>query len=376
VVNRLLGDLDDALEDGRLALTYAEATGELRRTALVQARLARVLQWRGEFVEADRLLTEANSPELPDRLRATLHEHLARSCYEQGRHIEACQHVERALDLRRGEDRELIARTEVTLDAIRARAAASGFGPLPRTREDILQKRRPPVPSLDEERRRWGYADVDGELVVPAEYAEVQPFREGVAWVRRPDVDGWELIDDTGATLIGASYLAVRSFSDGLAWVSRGGAGGWQAIDTADRVVVPPGFDDVRPFRRGVAAVLVGGVWGAVDRSGRIVVRPRYSGFTTPLADGRYVDGFTDEGLAVVDLGGRRGVLDRSGRTVVPAEHAAVVVHPVAFLVRDGAGRWGALDRRGEPLITPAHGGRARLLTEIDHLLADTEPLL
>ncbi|MFE0591855.1 WG repeat-containing protein [Micromonospora echinospora] len=376
VTNRLLGDLDDALDDGRLALTYAEATGELRRTALVRARLARVLQWRGEFAEADRLLTEANSPELPDRLRATLHEHLARSGYEQGRLVEACQHFERALDLRRGEDREQIARTEVALDAVLAKAAAEGFGPLPRAREEILQTRRPPVPSLDEEHQLWGYADVEGELVVAAGYAEVQPFREGVAWVRRPDVDGWELIDDTGTTLVDASYLDVRSFSDGLAWVSRDSSGGWQAVDTAGVVVVASRFDDVRPFRRGVAAVRVDGAWGAVDRSGRMVVPPRYDGFTTPLADGRYVDGFTDEGLAVVDLGGRRGVLDRSGRVVVAPEHAAVVVHPVAFLVRDTAGRWGALDRRGEPLIEPAHGSRDRLMAEIDHLLADTEPLL
>jgi hypothetical protein len=53
-----------------------------------------------------------------------------------------------------------------------------------------------------------------------------------------------------------------------------------------------------------------------------------------------------------------------------------VVVHPVAFLVRDDAGRWGALDRRGGPLIAPAHGSRARVVAEIDRLLADTEPLL
>ncbi|WDZ84450.1 WG repeat-containing protein [Micromonospora cathayae] len=376
VVSRLLGDLDDALDDGRLALTYAEATGELRRTALVQARLARVLQWRGEYAEADRLLARANSPELPDRLRATLHEHFARSCHEQGRLVEACQHFELALNLRRGEDRELIARTEVALDAVLARIERDGFGPLPRHRDEILQTDRPPVPSLDEESGHWGYADAAGELAVAARYAEVQPFREGVAWVRRPDVDGWELIDATGTTLIEPSYLAVRSFSDGLAWVSRDGSGGWLAVDTADRVVVAAAFDDVRPFRGGVAAVRVAGGWGAVDHSGQLVVPPRYDGFTTPLADGRYVDGFTEEGLAVVDLGGRRGVLDRSGRMLVPPTHSALVIHPVAFLVRDGAGRWGALDRRGDPLIEPAHGSRARVAAEIDRLLADANPLL
>ena len=52
------------------------------------------------------------------------------------------------------------------------------------------------------------------------------------------------------------------------------------------------------------------------------------------------------------------------------------MIHPVAFLVGDGAGRWGALDRRGEPLIDPVHPSRADVLAEIDRLLADTSPVL
>ena len=61
VVSRILGDLGKALADGKLALAHAEATGELRRIAIAQARLAHVLQWRGDFAEADRLFAEANS---------------------------------------------------------------------------------------------------------------------------------------------------------------------------------------------------------------------------------------------------------------------------------------------------------------------------
>nr|WP_245712659.1 WG repeat-containing protein [Micromonospora nigra] len=374
VVSRVLDDLDDALSDGRLAVTYAEATGELRRTAIAQARLAHVLQWRGEYAEADRLYAEANSPELPARLRATLHEHAGRSCYDQGRLIEACHHFERALDLRGVQDRELTARIEVSLDAIAARAARDGFGPPPRTLAEVRDLGREPVLTFDERQRRWGYADSEGDLVLDG-YAEARPFQEGVAWVRRPDRATWELIDTTGSTLLGPHFRAVGSFSDGLAWVSVDGTGDWFAIDRAGEVVVPPGFEDVRPFRRGVAAVRRGG-WGAVDRTGRLVVPTRYHGMTTPLADGRYVDGFTDEGLAVVDAGGRRGVVDRTGRTVVPAAHPVLVIHPVAFLVGDGAGRWGALDRRGAPLIEVAHRSPARLVEEIDQLLTDTRPVL
>ncbi|MBM0240047.1 WG repeat-containing protein, partial [Micromonospora sp. ATA32] len=377
VASRILGELDDALDDARLALTYAEATGELRRTALALARLAQVLRWRGELAEADRLFAEANSTELPDRLRAALHEHTGRCCYDQGRLIEACHHFERALDLRRADDPELNARTRVALDAVAERVARDGFGPYPRTRDEILRTDRSPVPTFDEGLERWGYADGDGNLVIDTEYVEVQPFHEGVAWVRRASGSRWALINESGGTLINANngYRAVGSFSDGLAWVSMDGTGNWMAIDPTNIVKIPPGFEDVRQFRGGLAAVRRGG-WGAVDRTGRLVVPTRYHGFPTALMDGRYVDGFTEEGLAVVDLGGRRGVVDRTGQVVVPPAHPALVIHPVAFLVGTGNGRWGALDRRGEPLIDPVHPSRAAVVEEIERLLADTSPVL
>ncbi|MEU4334038.1 WG repeat-containing protein [Micromonospora lupini] len=370
VASRILGDLDDALADGRLALTYAEATGELRRTALAQARLAHVLRWRGDYAEADQLFAEANSIELPDRLRAALHEHAGRCCYDQGRLMEACHHFERALDLRGAGDAELLDRVRVALDAVTARASADGFGAYPRGRDEVLDRDRPPQP--DRDGPLWGYTDHVGDLVIPARYAEAQPFHDGLAWVRRPDTDRWSLINLLGTTVIPPSYRAVRPFSDGLAWVVTDG--GWTAIDPTGAVQVPPNFADVRPFRRGLAAVKREG-WGAVDRTGRIVVPTRYHGFVTELTEGGPVDGFTDEGLVVVDVAGRRGVVDRTGAVLVPPSYPMVVIHPVAFLVGSG-GRWGALDRRGEPLIDPVHPDRAAVLEEIDRLLTDANPVL
>ena len=206
----------------------------------------------------------------------------------------------------------------------------------------------------------------------------MQPFRDGVAWVRRPETEPWELIDESGEVLIVASpgYLGVGSFSDGLAWVSRDGRGDWFAIDKSGNVVDhPTGFDDVRPFRarrRGGQARRLGR-----DRQARSHrVPPQYTGFATALTDGRYVDGFTDEGLAVVDAGGRKGVVDRTGQVLVPPRYPALVIHPVAFLVGGGHGRWGALDRRGEPLIDSCTRSRAAVMEEIDRLLADTKPVL
>jgi tetratricopeptide (TPR) repeat protein len=378
VVSRILGDLDKALADGKLALAHAENTRELRRVAIAQARLAHVLQWRGDFAEADRLLALANSTELPDRLRAIMHQQSGKSAYDQGRYIEACNHFELALQLRKEEDPDLIAQTEVALDAVFRRVAQNGWGPYPRGREEIVQTHRPPAPTFDERTGRWGYVNTIGTFVIGPGYADIQPFHDGVAWVQRPGVVNWELIDEGGRLLIdpNAGYVGVGNFSEGLAWVSRDGTNRWTAIDKANSVLISTGYEDVRPFRRGLAPVKRDGRWGAVDNVGRVLVPLQYDGFATALADGRYIDGFSDEGLALVTLGGRKGVIDRYGQVIVAPGHATLVIHPVAFLFVDASQRWGALDRQGRALIPPSYPSRAAVADELDRLLADTRPVL
>ncbi|MGK5684701.1 WG repeat-containing protein [Actinoplanes sp. URMC 104] len=371
VASRLLDDLDPALEDARAALMHAEAAGDLVRTATVRARLAHVLQWRGDYAEADRIYAEANSAELPARLRAEIFELAGRSAFEQGRYLEAVNHLESALDLRKGADPDLVERIELALDTITGRAA-EGWGPYPRNRDEIVGGTGPVRPLQDEASGLWGYP---GSLT--PRFAQAQPFADGVAWVRLPEAPAWELIDESGEVLIDASsgYRAAGRYAEGLAWVSRDDAGGWFAIDKQDRVIVPGGFDDARPFRNGLALVRRGG-WGAVDRHGRVVVQPHYRAFATMLASGEPVDGFTDEGLAVVDAGEVYGVVDRAGQLLVQPVHAALLIHPVAFLVADRFGLWGALTRDGRPLVELKYSERADVLEEIGKLIKDTRPVL
>ncbi|AEV82524.1 Aggrecan core protein [Actinoplanes sp. SE50] len=371
VVGRVLGELDDALADGRAGLRHAEASGEARTVAVARARLAHVLQWRGEFAEADRLYAEADSAELPARVRAEIRELAGRSAFEQGRFLEAVNHFERALDLCRDSDAELVERVEVALDVM-ARRSGDGWGPYPRSREQLLNLPPAPTPLRDDGTGLWGYA-----AAVEPRYAQAQPFAEGVAWVRRPDSPAWELIDASGAVLIGADsgYRDAGKFAEGLAWVSREAEGGWVAIDRGNRLIVPGGFEEARPFRRGLALIRRGG-WGAVDKHGRIVVQPKYRQFSTVLSAGGPIDGFSDEGFAVVDAGTGAGVVDRTGQPVLPPVHRAVVLHPSAFLIADEAGRWGALDRQGRPLVETRHTERADAVAEVLRLKPDSRPVL
>ena len=313
------------------------------------ARLANVLVRLGELAEADRLFTLANSPELPDRLRATIHHYAGKCAFEQDRYIEACQHFEKALELRRDGDPELVAATEVALDALFSRVAERGWGPYPRSRDEILLTHKPPVPTFEERYDRWGYQNADGSWPIgPA-------VRRRAAVPRRGGLGPPGRHRDLGADRRGraaADRPARRATSawaaspTSVAWVSRDGNGGWFAIDKTNRVVIQSGFDDVRPFRRGIAIVRQRGKWGAVEKNGRLAVQFAFDAFATGHADGRYVEGFTDEGLAIVEVGGRKGVIDRAGRVVVPLAYPTLVIHPVAFLFTDPNQRWGAIGRR------------------------------
>lgn len=378
VVARYLGELEESNTDATAALAHAEATGQLRRIAVAQCRLANVLVRLRRLDEAYVLFTLANSPELPDRLRATIHHYAGKCAYELDRYIEATQHYEKALELRRDGDPELVAATEVALDALFARVAQRGWGPYPRSRDEILRTHKPPVPTFEERYDRWGYRAQDGSWPIAPQFADVQPFRDGVAWVRPVGIETWGLVAEDGRLFIDprAGYLGVASFSDDVAWVSRDGQGGWFAIDKGNRVVIQSAFDDVRPFRRGIAVVRQHGKWGAVEKNGRLAVQFAFDAFATGLADGRYVDGFTDEGLAIVEVGGRKGAIDRTGRVLVPIAYPTLVIHPVAFLFTDPAQRWGAIGRDGQPLIDPVHPSRQAVTNDLEQLLSDTRPML
>ena len=142
-VYRLLGELGMAAAASRLALAHAESARDPRSEVIAQAELAHILRLRGDFKEADRLFAKATGSGVPETLRSVVHENAGRSCYDQGRHMEALDHFARAVRLGRTDDAELAARVGVCLEAVYIHVLRDGWGPYPRTREDILGISKP-----------------------------------------------------------------------------------------------------------------------------------------------------------------------------------------------------------------------------------------
>jgi hypothetical protein len=119
--------------------------------------------------------------------------------------------------------------------------------------------------------RLWGYVNEDGQVVIPPQYLDALPFREGLAAVETPQ--GWGFIDHHGEWVIPPRFIRADSFSGGLAVVRDvNGLDGY--IDPAGQWVIAPQFDFASRFIGGRASVKnLDGVYQEIDVEGRVVAR-------------------------------------------------------------------------------------------------------
>jgi hypothetical protein len=100
---RGIGDLDDALIEGRRAADRAEIAGTAAQQHLARLRLAHVHQWRGEFVDSNIAFTELlnAADQFGPVVEAFTHQHAGKNSYDQQHYADAHGHFTRALAIRR-----------------------------------------------------------------------------------------------------------------------------------------------------------------------------------------------------------------------------------------------------------------------------------
>jgi hypothetical protein len=157
------------------------------------------------------------------------------------------------------------------------------------------------------ENGKMGFRDLDGKIVIKPKFDEAEMFSEGYSAVKMDDK--WGLIDEKGKYKIEPSFEYLGSVHNGLSsyrqndkygfvdvsgkekikpqfeWVDefseelcvvQNHKGLYGYIDTTGTLVIPFQFEYAIKFENGKGKIELNGLWGAIDKSGKIVEKPTH----------------------------------------------------------------------------------------------------
>lgn len=152
------------------------------------------------------------------------------------------------------------------------------------------------------EKKKGGYINTKGEIVIPAQYEMADDFStNGLARIRRGENFGF--INAQGEEVIPCRYeYAGDFFKDYPALVCKDGKYGY--IDDAGAEVIKIKYADATDFIGGYASVQgKNGKWGAIDTSGEYLIKPKYD----------EAFNFSADHFAVVNKDGEAYLIDTQG---------------------------------------------------------------
>jgi len=162
------------------------------------------------------------------------------------------------------------------------------------------------VCDLEEDARiTYGYVDKNGSFAIEPVFDEASNFSEGQAFVMRSG--RLDCIDRSGRTLFRVPADNAGLYFEGLARIGvlHNGSQLMGFIDKSGRIVIEPRFQLALAFSEELAAVCTETGWGFIDKTGAWAIEPVFS--SVSLFSG---------GLAWVEIGDRRGYIKHDGKWV------------------------------------------------------------
>lgn len=171
--------------------------------------------------------------------------------------------------------------------------------------------------------KTWGYAGIDGKLIIPAEYDKSHPFSSnGLAITYNSKERQYHFIDLKNKVLeteepkfkIKEVFgFGVKGFQNDLIPVQIGSK--WGYMNQMGKMAIPAVYDDVNDFDGGFAAVKKGTQFVIVD------VKGKETTIATPAIDVRDFS----EGLAPIRTADKKfGFVNPKGELIVPAQFESV----------------------------------------------------
>jgi hypothetical protein len=192
---------------------------------------------------------------------------------------------------------------------------------------------------------KWGYANKDGQLVLPYAYNEAGDFHDGIAVVKEGRSEYF--IDTDGNRIIDVDYEQADRFRDGLAVVKIDKYDTFWAVIDREGETRRVSYDDVYGFSEGLAVVRNGKKWLYINKELTPVISTDYDEIWS----------FCD-GLAMVEKDNKLGYIDINGAEVIPLiyDDALPFSEGLAAIMTivNGKNRWGYIDKNGNEIIPSA----------------------
>jgi WG containing repeat len=156
---------------------------------------------------------------------------------------------------------------------------------------------------------KWGLVDRTGTWIRKPEFPAIMRYdRDDSSLVLVKADTGWGVIKTDGTWFLEPKFEFLGRPGSGPAPARVAGRSGY--IDRSGTFVIAPTFDDAGHFGTdGLATASIGKLSGLIDRTGTWVIEPRYDGVSHGLA--------SYQGLIWVRLDRKWGAIDRSGQVVV-----------------------------------------------------------
>lgn len=178
------------------------------------------------------------------------------------------------------------------------------------------QEGRAEFSSSTQGQTKYGYLDLQGQEIIPAEYDSADPFKDGYAVVQVREGE-FALIDRDGRRIQTYPYAYVGQLGDQLLAFKSTTDGKFGYIDLKGKVTIPARFSSAEAFQEERAVVntsdnYMTNQYGLIDRKGNFLIPPKYNDIVR-LGDKRVAVGKANvEGkpyygskYAIADLNGK-----------------------------------------------------------------------
>lgn len=218
---------------------------------------------------------------------------------------------------------------------------------------------------------KWGFMDIDGNIVIAPVYGNVGEFSEGMARVKIGRY--WGFIDTTGTTIIEPEFLRAEDFECGMAAVGNGRE--WNFIEKSGKKAMKQTFSRIGTFMGGKAIVKdeKANLWGVVDTLGNWILDPVYDEITYHegfyrVRQKRYYGYFNEileeilpventflgpisEKKMAISANRLYGFADISGKTIIEPQFEAVEAFQGNMAAIQKNGHWGFIDGTGSVVV-------------------------